>query len=280
MLASRSALLAAALALSAACSSVAHADIVFLNTNDNGFFAPFNSANAATVTYGDSGWIHGPDSPPYAIDSITLSLCVFDSEITGSTDLAITFNDGDPSGLVFGSGQQLYSTVVQDVELPATGDEGVIYFDVTVPIPNILTRGGYNNIGWSVKCQNFNSDGSFGFAVATASSQTLGFYTNNASFHNGTSWSLFAFSQDPNTGVANFVATITGVEYNCPCNFDNTLGTTADDIFAYLDVWFAQTGQTGTNLRADVNGSGSVTADDIFAFLDCWFNPPSGCNLF
>lgn len=48
----------------------------------------------------------------------------------------------------------------------------------------------------------------------------------------------------------------------------------ADEIFAYLDVWFTHSGQpVDSDLRrkADLNGDNAITADDIFAFLDGWF---------
>ena len=54
----------------------------------------------------------------------------------------------------------------------------------------------------------------------------------------------------------------------CPTDFNFDGTTSADDIFAFLDQWFAQNGSTGS---ADYNNSGGVTADDIFAFLDAWF---------
>ncbi len=59
--------------------------------------------------------------------------------------------------------------------------------------------------------------------------------------------------------------------FACPADFDVSGEVTADDIFAFLDLWFAQNGQSGAGLRADVDASGGVTADDIFAFLDAWF---------
>lgn len=60
----------------------------------------------------------------------------------------------------------------------------------------------------------------------------------------------------------------------CPANFNDTDGVTADDIFSFLDAWFAQSGMIGSALSADFNESQEVTADDIFAFLDAWF---AGC---
>lgn len=54
----------------------------------------------------------------------------------------------------------------------------------------------------------------------------------------------------------------------CPTDFNFDGTTSADDIFAFLDQWFAQNGTAGS---ADFNNSGGVTADDIFAFLDAWF---------
>ena len=62
----------------------------------------------------------------------------------------------------------------------------------------------------------------------------------------------------------------------CPANFDLLDNVTADDIFAFLDAWFAQSGQTGPSLSADFDRSTVVTADDIFSFLDAWFAQNGG----
>lgn len=59
-------------------------------------------------------------------------------------------------------------------------------------------------------------------------------------------------------------------------NDDGTVN--ADDIFAYLDAWFAQNGQTGSSLSADADGNGTVNADDIFNFLDSWFAENGTCS--
>lgn len=66
---------------------------------------------------------------------------------------------------------------------------------------------------------------------------------------------------------------------SCPGDFNGSLTVNADDIFAFLDTWFAQNGSSGAMLSADVNGSGGVNADDIFAYLDLWFaNNGNVCN--
>ncbi len=196
-----------ALAATAANAQFADPDIVFENSFDNGFFVPFNSSNT-NVRYGDSGWITGSGAgAPVQLTEITLGLIVAGDAPAGSTDLTFTFNDGDPSGLVFGPGTELFSTTIPNVQLPeTTGDP--IPLSITIPLPNILTSGGFNNIGWSVGVENFNYGGDFGFQTSSASGQTTGFFTNNASFFDGSSWSLFSFGSDPNTGVANFVATV------------------------------------------------------------------------
>jgi hypothetical protein len=59
-----------------------------------------------------------------------------------------------------------------------------------------------------------------------------------------------------------------------PCNRADADGdgtVTPDDLFTFLDRWFAQNGQAGAGLSADVDGSGAVSADDLFTFLDLWF---------
>ena len=59
------------------CASASGQSIVFSTGSDNGFFTPFNSGNAATVKYGDSGWLGGPDAPPVSLGTITLFLATF-----------------------------------------------------------------------------------------------------------------------------------------------------------------------------------------------------------
>lgn len=192
----------------AALSSTVGAAIVFENAADNGFFTPFSSATSSSVRYGDSGWLSAFQPETYTLTGIDLLLAVYDSETAGSTDITFTFNDGDPSGLVFGPGTELYSTTIEDVELQATGAGDVGFFTLSIPLPNIVTSGGFNNIGWSVGVSNFDYAGSFGFAVSTAFGQSVGFYTVNASYYDGSNWSLFSFGGDPNTGVANLTATV------------------------------------------------------------------------
>jgi MYXO-CTERM domain-containing protein len=195
-------------AIAVAAASSAQADVVFRNVRDNGFFTPFNSSTSSAVRYGDSGWFGSGGDAPVELESITLGLAVYNSSRAGSTDVTFTFNDGDPSGLVFGSGATLYSTTVHGVALDNTGSGGVSFFDLTIALPGVHTSGGFNNIGFSIGVSNFDSDGSMGFQCSSVFGQVAGFYTNNASSTSGGNWSLFSFGGG-NFGVANFVATIT-----------------------------------------------------------------------
>jgi len=194
----------------AAAPALAGGSSVFQNIWNNSFFTPFNSSTPSSVRYGDSGWFGSGSDAPASLCEITLGLVVYNSTAAGSTDLTFTFNDGDPSGLVFGTGSTLYSTTVHNVYLPnASLDGGFSEVYVTIPLSGVSTTGGYNNIGWSIGVQNFNSNGSLGFQCSTALGQQIGFYTNNASWYNGSAWSLFSFGPDWNYGVANFVTTLT-----------------------------------------------------------------------
>jgi len=193
---------------------VCHGDPVLQNMWDNGFFAPFNAANATSVKYGDSGWLGGPGALPIALDRLDLGLVVFDSLTPGTTDVTITVNDGDPSGKVFGSGTELYRKTFAGVALPATGVSESVGFTLSVPLPaGITTAGGFNNLGWSVSLANYSYAGSFGFQCSKLSSFSTGFGTNNASFFTSTTgtWSLFSFGADPETQSANFVVTANAV---------------------------------------------------------------------
>lgn len=191
-------------------SALAGGPVVFQNNWDNGFFTPFTSSTPSSVRYGDSGWFGSGSDAPAALCEITLGLVVSNSTSAGTTDLTFTFNDGDPSGLVFGTGATLYTTTITNITLPdASETGGVAPIFVTIPLPGVSTTGGFNNIGWSMGVQNFNSNGSLGFQCSSGFAQPAGFYTNNASFYDGSSWSLFSFGPSPITGVANFVTTLT-----------------------------------------------------------------------
>lgn len=244
--------------------------VVFDAGSDNGFFTPFNASNAATVKYGDSGWLGpGPGAPGVVLGSITLRLATWGSPLPGSTDLEFTLNDGDPSGLVFGTGAVLYSTTITGVELPAAAfPPDAAYFELDVPLPNVATLGGFNNVGWSIRCRNFSFQGQFGFQVSTCGAQYAGFYTNNASYFNGSSWSLFSFGPDPCTQVANYSVTIRSA--GCAGDLDGDGEVAAKDLATLLASW----GEIGKNLPSDLNADGTVDALDLASLLGAWGQCP------
>lgn len=65
--------------------------------------------------------------------------------------------------------------------------------------------------------------------------------------------------------------------YICTADVQCSDGVSADDIFSFLDSWFAQNGNTSGNFSADFNHDGTVSADDIFAYLDAWFIQNGNC---
>jgi hypothetical protein len=252
-------------------AAAAHAqNVVFATAGDGGFFTPFNAGNAATVKYGDSGWLGGPDSPPVALGSITMQLATFSNgtpAAAGLTDLEITINNGDPSGLVFGPGNVLYSTVLTGVELPATDGTSATFFSIDIPLPGVLTAGGFNNVGWSVKCRNFAFAGSFGFQVGTCTGQTVGFFTNNASFFNGAGWSLFAFGPDTCTQIAQYAVTILdAAPASCPADFNDDGAVDGNDLGILLAAW----GPAGPGEAEDLNQDGAVDGNDLGILLAAW----------
>jgi hypothetical protein len=56
----------------------------------------------------------------------------------------------------------------------------------------------------------------------------------------------------------------------CPCDWNHVGGLTIQDLFDFLNSWFAGAG--------DFNNSGQTTLGDIFDFLGCFLSPPSGCT--
>jgi len=197
---------------------------------------------------------------------MTLRLATFGGAVPGSTDIEFTLNDGDPSRLVFGSGAVLYSTTIAGVELPAAFGTDPTYFDVVIPLPRVMTLGDYNNVGWSVKCRNFNYTGSFGFQVGICTSQAFGFYTNNASFNNGTSWSLFAFGADSCTQIAQYSVVIERAQ--CTGDLDGSGVVDGADLGGLLGAW----GTPGS--PADLDGDGTVGGADLGVLLGNWGTCP------
>ncbi|MFO0829433.1 MAG: hypothetical protein U0572_14945 [Phycisphaerales bacterium] len=250
-----------ALVASACVAASANAQTVFQAVNDNGFFTPFNPGNASTVIYGDGGWIGSGSDAPVSLGKITLGLAVYNSLFPGTTDIVFTLNDGDPSGLVFGSGAALYSTVIRNVKLPSTEEFGVQYFTLEIPLPNVQTLGGFNNIGWSVALQNYDYNGDFGFQVSSCAGQWVGFYTVNASWYDGNSWSLFSFG-DGCFGVANYVATI-DLAPPCPADLNHSGTVDAADLGILLGAW-------GGRGPADLDRDGVVGGADLGILLGAW----------
>jgi subtilisin-like proprotein convertase family protein len=57
----------------------------------------------------------------------------------------------------------------------------------------------------------------------------------------------------------------------CPGNHDGNGQVDADDLFAFLDDWFAQNGVCMSGCTANYIAPDAVDADDLFAYLDIWF---------
>jgi hypothetical protein len=148
------------------------------------------------------------------------------------------------------------------VELPAAFGSDPTYFDVVITLPRVTTLGNFNNVGWSVKCRNFNYAGSFGFQVGTCTAQTTGYYTNNASFNNGTSWSLFAFGANTCTQIAQYSVMIERAE--CTGDLDGSGVIDGADLGTLLGAW----GSAGS--PADLDGDGTVGGADLGVMLGNW----------
>lgn len=75
---------------------------------------------------------------------------------------------------------------------------------------------------------------------------------------------------NPNIGSVRLIAMIRGTlagQSACIADFDGQAGLTIQDVFAYLNAWFAG------DARADQNADG-LSVQDIFNFLNAWF---AGC---
>lgn len=204
------------LAIAALTAAAGASTVVYQNTWDNGIFTPINSSNFANTTLGDSGWAGNGSSPALGLEAITLGLAVANfgqlPVNAGTADLIFTFNDGDPSGFVFGSGAQLYSTTIPGVSLPALAGGASAGFNLNIPLPGVVLNPGFNNFGWSVRLANFSYGANFGFQNGTLfSGQIVGNSTWVASQNDGFGWFTYSFGPFSSSDVtaASWVATLT-----------------------------------------------------------------------
>jgi hypothetical protein len=63
----------------------------------------------------------------------------------------------------------------------------------------------------------------------------------------------------------------------CSADFDTSGATDPDDLFAFLDAWFADNGSTGAGIASDFDHNQTADPDDLFAFLDAWFAQTGAC---
>jgi hypothetical protein len=205
-------LLAAWIAFGAAGSDGRAEIVVWSNSSDNGQLTPIGSGNLQ-LRYGDSGWFGIGSDAPVELARIDLGLAVSSLSGTsvGSTDILFSLHDGAPGGLIRGTGDVLYSTVISGFSLPALAGGQSAQLDLSIDLTGISTRGGFNDFGWSVGFANFAYQGSIGFQRSTRDGQTAGFLTENAVIFNGSQWNLLQAGANPNTGVWNFRATLVAV---------------------------------------------------------------------
>ena len=211
-------------ALAATNLTLAADTVVYETGVPTGFFTPFTATTTAGTVYGDSGWIGGgSDAPLTGLNHIYLGLATYSpggqAVAEGKADLVFTLNDGDPSGLVFGTGSTLYSTSLSGVTLPAASGTSPTYFVLDIPLPGVSLAGGFNNVGWSLGVDKLLYDGSFGFQNR-GGFNNVGFMTANASQYTpGSGWSLFSFGPAFPADSANLVATLTTGPIPEPASF-------------------------------------------------------------
>ena len=92
--------------------------------------------------------------------------------------------------------------------------------------------------------------------------QTTGYYTNNASFNNGTSWSLFAFGANTCTQIAQYSVMIERAQ--CTGDLDGSGVIDGADLGGLLGAW----GTPGS--PADLDGDGTVGGADLGVMLGNW----------
>jgi subtilisin-like proprotein convertase family protein len=153
---------------------------------------------------------------------------------------------GDSSNL---SGNYLFLDTGGDFWAAAAAVDG----STNVPTGNYRATGALNAV---VNLADFNGQPLDGTWTA--------FATDNASGDLG-SFTAFSIRKATTTPVCPTAPP-------CPEDIDDSGFVDADDIFAFLNIWFAgPPGGTCTGCTADWDGDGTITADDIFAYLNDWF---------
>lgn len=239
------------------------AQVVFDSGNDSGHLPVFVGSSAESVMVGDSGSLNaGLSRPPVPLGRITLRLSTFSAAIEGTTDIEFKLHDGDPSGLGPGSGDVLYATTLVGVRLESAAfPPDATYFDLSIPLPNVMTRGGANHVGWSVRCRNFRFGGELGFQVGSCASQYAGTGTRKAAWFNGSIWSQFDFGPDPCNGWAQLSARIERAA-SCFGDLDSSTRVDAGDLSLMLLEFGPCAG-----CPSDVDGSGAVDGGDLSLLL-------------
>lgn len=246
------------------CTLSGHQNLLF---SDNGETDQGWTTSVVGAT--DGPWERGiPNTPSTAVDPVC------DSDGSGScwlTDNANENSDVDNGSVVLTSRQ-----------LDFTAGNITICYDYYT---YLAQTGGTSPDGLFVEVSSNN--GSSWTRVASHTSQNLTGWLSNSITHTQlqtagvayTSTMRLRFIASDNSSPGQSVVEC-GVDAiriysldTCPCDYDANIGKDADDLFAFLDDWFAQNGQNGSGLPADFNLSGGVDADDLFAFLDCWFAP-------
>ncbi len=78
----------------------------------------------------------------------------------------------------------------------------------------------------------------------------------------------YVFNSRTNSTTVNRPTLMLTAVANCPADFNHIGGLTVQDIFDFLNAWFA------ADSAADFNHAGGLTVQDIFDFLNAWF---AGC---
>lgn len=196
----------------------------------------------------DQFWVNVPVQPAG-------DLVVNISHLTCTQAPAQTFTS---AATVDGGGNWSHGT------LPVSFTGNVSYFTDALVCMRLQNQGGQCQLSASIAAGGaFNGAMTLGTLTATpGGARITGTYTATRPFVVGSS----------TAGSMTVSLRFVGETTQCAADFNSDDTVSADDIFIFLDAWFAQAGGSGAGLTADINADGAVSADDIFAFLDLWFS--------
>jgi hypothetical protein len=154
--------------------------------------------------------------------------------------------------------------------------------EIADSMPNVITIDGPKIVGYDemIQANGYSADGGGATHLSRAGYLLLGNATGERAIRplsgsgaccsgGGCVLTAAAACSGSFQGAGTSCGPINNPTTCCPANFNLSGGLSVQDVFDFLDAWFAQ------DPRADFDDSSTVQVQDIFEFLGAWF---AGCG--